>query len=176
MFWPPPPWLGIVPPPGPHSSWHGPSSVQNKNTVYLMTYIYVYICLIHCYDALWMQVQEPAIFHRHWTLHGEPASVVCDEWAGWLILFCEPTEEPALATPSIRKWKRGDLEQMKLNGPGRWKLEVKKFLAVGEACMAIFWPTPGFKEPSAGLGSQQRGLLFLPPQCTQMQVVLALGV
>ena len=34
-----------------------------------------------------------------------------------------------------------DLEQIKLNGPGRIQL-----LAVREAYMATSWPTPGFKE------------------------------
>ena len=33
----------------------------------------------------------------------------------------------------------------------------KEFTAVGEACMAIFWPTPGFKgEPLIVLGSHQQ--------------------
>ena len=34
-----------------------------------------------------------------------------------------------------------------VNGPGWSKLEQarKKFLAVGKACMAIFWPAPGFE-------------------------------
>ena len=37
------------------------------------------------------------------------------------------------------------LEKMQVNGPEGWKLARKKSLAVGEACMAIYWPTPGFK-------------------------------
>ena len=42
---------------------------------------------------------------------------------------------------------------MKANGPGR-----QKFLAVGEACVAILWPTQALSgEQLSALGSQQRG-------------------
>ena len=34
---------------------------------------------------------------------------------------------------------------MKLKGPERKNLRRKKFLAAGEACVAIFWPIRGFK-------------------------------
>ena len=40
---------------------------------------------------------------------------------------------------------REDFDKMVLNRPGRSKLEREKFLAVGEACKAIFWPSLGFK-------------------------------
>ena len=56
--------------------------------------------------------------------------------AGSPILFCGPTQEPVLATAYKGKnwerfWKKC-----------KWR---KNSLAVGEACMATFWPTPGFK-------------------------------
>ena len=37
------------------------------------------------------------------------------------------------------------LEKMQVNGPEGLKWARKKFLAVSVACMAIYWPTPGFK-------------------------------
>ena len=40
--------------------------------------------------------------------------------------------------------RRDHLELTKLNGPETQKLDMKKFLVVGEACMAIFSLTPGF--------------------------------
>lgn len=57
--------------------------------------------------------------------------------------FCR---KPALTTSNTRKKKKwpDDLDKMKLNGPGRQALEKKNSLAVSEACMAIFWSTPGF--------------------------------
>ena len=44
-------------------------------------------------------------------------------------------------TPGFKR-KRRIWREMKLNGPGLWRLERKKLLAVGEACVAT---TPGFK-------------------------------
>ena len=50
---------------------------------------------------------------------------------------------------------------MKLYEPKNQKPERQAFLAVDNACKAIFLPTPGFKEkPSIALGSQQRGTLI----------------
>ena len=37
------------------------------------------------------------------------------------------------------------MEKMQVNGPEGLKWARKKFLAVSVACMAIYWPTPGFK-------------------------------
>ena len=62
--------------------------------------------------------------------------------AGWSILFCGLTQEPVLVTANAGKnrerfWKNA----------GEWtgRVEIrKKFLAVSVACMAIYWPTPGF--------------------------------
>ena len=34
---------------------------------------------------------------------------------------------------------------MQVNGPEGWELARKKSLAISVACMAIYWPTPGFK-------------------------------
>ena len=42
------------------------------------------------------------------------------------------------------------MEKIKSNVPGRMKLERKKFLAAGEARVAIFRPTPGFREGTTG--------------------------
>ena len=49
---------------------------------------------------------------------------------------------PALASLRAKQVKR-NVEHKKLNRSGRWT-ERKKHLAVGKACMAIFWPTPDF--------------------------------
>ena len=61
---------------------------------------------------------------------------------------------------------REDFDKMVLNRPGRSKLEREKFLAVGEACKAIFWPSLGFKRENflLAVGSQQRGPQFLHSQ------------
>ena len=64
--------------------------------------------------------------------------------AGRPILFCGPTQEPALATANEGKnrerfWKKNACEWT-----GRVEIR-KKFLAVSVACMAMYWPTPGFK-------------------------------
>ena len=51
------------------------------------------------------------------------------------------------------------LEQMRLNGPGGYKLERKKYLAVDEACRAIFRPTADSKEStfdSSGFSAEGR--------------------
>ena len=37
------------------------------------------------------------------------------------------------------------MEKMQVNGLEGLKLARKKSLAVSVACMAIYWPTPGFK-------------------------------
>ena len=37
------------------------------------------------------------------------------------------------------------MENIQVNGPERYKLAKKRPLAVSVACMAICWPTPGFK-------------------------------
>ena len=63
--------------------------------------------------------------------------------ARWPILFCGSTQEPVLATANTRKIR----ERLRENA-GEWtgRAEIrKKSLAVGIACMAIYWPTPGFK-------------------------------
>ena len=41
----------------------------------------------------------------------------------------------------VRIWKKKKM----LNSPSRQKFGPKKFLAVGKACIATFWPTLGFK-------------------------------
>ena len=43
-----------------------------------------------------------------------------------------------------RKIGRG-FGKMQVNGPEEQKLSRKKSLAVSVACMARYWPTPGFK-------------------------------
>ena len=44
-----------------------------------------------------------------------------------------------------RKNSKEVLEKMQVNGLEGSKLARKKSLAVSVACMAIYWPTPGFK-------------------------------
>ena len=64
---------------------------------------------------------------------------------GWPILFCGPTLEPVLATANAGEKKSGEVLE---KNAGEWngRVEIKKkFLAVSVACMAIYWPTPGFK-------------------------------
>ena len=66
--------------------------------------------------------------------------------AGWPILFCGPTQEPCVSHSQYRKnrerfWKKCRWMDWKC----RNKQEKKKSLAVSVACMAIYWPTPGFK-------------------------------
>ena len=63
--------------------------------------------------------------------------------AGWLVLFCVATQELVLATANTGKTR----EKFWKNA-GEWteRVEIrKKFLAVGAACIAIYWPTTGFK-------------------------------
>ena len=48
---------------------------------------------------------------------------------------------------------------VKLNELGRQKLNKAKFVAAGEACETVFWPTPGLKV--ADLGPQQIGPYWL---------------
>ena len=55
-------------------------------------------------------------------------------------------------------------------GPGREKLERKKLLEVVEACMAVFWYTPGFRWITTAIElsckeflSEQEAIFSLPP-------------
>ena len=71
---------------------------------------------------------------QHWNLHP----------TGWPISFCGPTREAVLATANTGKtwerfWKNAD------EWTGRVEIRKKKSLAVSLACMAIYWPSPGFK-------------------------------
>ena len=64
--------------------------------------------------------------------------------AGWPILFCGPTQEQVLDTANIRKAR----EWFWINA-GEWTARIEiskeKIPAVIVACMALYWPTPGFK-------------------------------
>ena len=72
-------------------------------------------------------------------------------WARWPILFRGPTRETA-KTNAFKK-HREDMKQMKVIGP-------EEILAVGEACVAIFWHTPGVKgRICVGSGSWTKGTL-----------------
>ena len=69
-------------------------------------------------------------------------------WARWPILSCWPTQKPPLATANkgktqVRFW--GEKKKEKVYWQGRYKLAREKFVAVGIACMALYWPTPGFQ-------------------------------
>ena len=82
-------------------------------------------------------------------------------WTGWPVLFCGPTQEPVIATANTGKarerfWKNA----------GKWtgsiELARKKTLAVSVACVALYWPTPGFKgvgEPSSSVFSTDGTLI-----------------
>ena len=63
---------------------------------------------------------------------------------GWPILFFGPTQEPVLAT--INTGKIGDRFEKNADELTRTVEISGKSLAVNVACMAIYWPTPGFKE------------------------------
>lgn len=73
------------------------------------------------------------------TQHGNPHhSLVTESYFS----FHGPAREPALATPSAMKIERGS---------GKNEVECtqtveirKKFLAVSEVCIAVFWHTPDF--------------------------------
>ena len=56
-----------------------------------------------------------------------------------------PRETAFVKTNTVKKWG-GDLAKMKVKWNGKVEIRTgKKFLAVGEAFMAMFWPTPSFK-------------------------------
>ena len=65
--------------------------------------------------------------------------------ASWPILFCRPTQEPVLAAANTGKKHRRAFGK----NAGKWTRRVeiagKKSLAISEACIAIYWLTPGFK-------------------------------
>ena len=70
---------------------------------------------------------------QHGTLHP----------AGWPMLIYGPSQEPVLA--AVNTGKNGRVwEKMQVNGPKGLKLARKKCQAGSVACMAIYWPTPGF--------------------------------
>ena len=65
--------------------------------------------------------------------------------AGWPILFCGPIQEPCVSHSQHRK----NRERFEKN-VGEWTGSVEiskeeKSLAVSVPCIAIYWPTPGFK-------------------------------
>ena len=65
--------------------------------------------------------------------------------------FILPTNTGTCYNPTKRNEKLGrGLQKMKSNGPRRQKLERKNFLAMGEACIAVFRYTPGFKGRTFG--------------------------
>ena len=66
-----------------------------------------------------------------------------DEHCNLTVLFSRLIWE--LATDDARRKWRDDLEQMKLNEPGKSKLKRIKLLAMYETYMGIFWPTPDYK-------------------------------
>ena len=76
----------------------------------------------------------------------KPASVIWNIEQGDRFLFCWPAQELVLPTANT-----GNLGKYFEKNAGEWTVRVeissrKKSLKVGEACMAISWPTPGFKE------------------------------
>ena len=99
--------------------------------------------------SLYLQVIHKSFYHKScfWaylystgTQHGNLHPT------GWPILFCGPTQEPVIATADTEKklgevWKKCRWMDRK----GRNKQRRNKSLAVSVACMAIYWPTLGFK-------------------------------
>ena len=80
-----------------------------------------------------------------------------DEHCDLTVLFSRPIWE--LATADARRKWRDDLEQMKLNEPGKSKLKRMKLLAMYETYMGIFLPTPdykGEKQSAVPVSQQQR--------------------
>ena len=72
-----------------------------------------------------------------WALNTGTCTSSLWRWAGRPILVCGPSLKAALATANTGKLVRGLGKNMKVNGPGRWKIARKKFLALG--------PSPGLK-------------------------------
>ena len=65
---------------------------------------------------------------------------------GWLISVCGPARKAAIAKTQLKGRERRWREKRKWRSR---KIEIKArktFLAVDEACVATFWPIPGFKE------------------------------
>ena len=64
--------------------------------------------------------------------------------AGWPILFCGPTQEPVSAAANAGKTREVFFF---LKNAGEWtgRVKISKEEIPGLACMAIYWPTPGFK-------------------------------
>ena len=85
------------------------------------------------------------IFRLHLTRG--PESVTCDnEQNAWPILFCKLTQKPALATAITGEKKLGrGLEKNEIEWTRKVEISSRmKSLAVRQACMAVFRPTPGF--------------------------------
>ena len=70
--------------------------------------------------------------------------------AGWPTLVCGPIQELVLATANWRETRERFWKTNKQTKPSEWTAILKissrkKSLAVGEAYMAIFWPTLDFE-------------------------------
>ena len=79
-----------------------------------------------------------AYFYSASTQHRNP------HHAGWPILSCGPTQELMLATANT--WKKMGEVLGENAGERTGRVEIReKSLAVSVACVAIYWPTPGFK-------------------------------
>ena len=61
--------------------------------------------------------------------------------------FITRSNAESLGWPKLMQLKNRETVWTKIKDKWTGKIEIrrKKFLAVGEACMAIFWPTPGSK-------------------------------
>ena len=84
-------------------------------------------------------------------------------WAGWPILLCRPTQEPALARENTRTARK---KFWKNEGEWTWKVGISnKFLTVGVVCMALYTDllSASKGEPLSSAFSTD-GFQFLRPQ------------
>ena len=91
--------------------------------------------------------------------------------AEWHILFRGPTWGTALPELTNALKRCAQRRRRRRRGDWTWKAEirtVKKVLSVGEACMAIFWPTP---DPFTAMGSQQKGTIISESAVPHMPTV-----
>ena len=66
--------------------------------------------------------------------------------AGWPSSLCGPTQEPCVCHSQHRRNRERFWNKCRwMDRKGRNKQGRNKSLAVSVTCMAIYWPTPGFK-------------------------------
>ena len=103
---------------------------------------YVYFAIMMCNYMFWWLFtfhNTGTCFTRLWL------------WAGWPTSFSRPTRETMLTKTNTAEKQREDFPpQKRKKNEGEWTRKAesrtwKKFLVVGEACVAICLPTTGLK-------------------------------